>query len=89
MISHTALIYKTVYIRMSLRKSIDLSARNDNNNEIAFFFKAYITFIIVFTYVGYARFSYTVVFKGFASRDSLFLANAGQICFIKSFESVI
>lgn len=32
---------------MSLRKSIDLTARNDNNNEIAFFIKAHTTFIIV------------------------------------------
>lgn len=33
-------VYKTVYfIVMSLRKSIDLSARNHNNNEIAFFSK--------------------------------------------------
>lgn len=51
MIIHAALIYKTVYIRMSLRKSIDLTARNDNNNEIAFFIKAHTTFIIVYTSV--------------------------------------
>lgn len=58
---------------MSLRKSIDLTARNDNNNEIAFFVKAHITFIIVL-HVGYARFSYTIVHK--VCVESLFLANA-------------
>lgn len=58
---------------MSLRKSIDLSARNHNNNEIAFFLKSpdhvHNSFVL---YVGYARFFYSDVFKGLASRESLF-----------------
>lgn len=80
---------------MSLRKFIDLSARNllviIIIMKLHFFLKSpdhvHNSFVL---YVGYARFSYTVVFKGLASRESLFfLANAGQICFIRSFESVI